>query len=356
MAITGFASVLTCAIWTRTYLQTLDPSEGCDPALLTQVWDLAVRPRGVRCTFQDSNVNLLGIDPETGYADRPLDNDGVQYGLQAVRDGSLSVDEFLDLNEHIGGFDVNGAWQAERTRASEASLERAYRGGMVTAGTATDDVGALGDTGSGGLADVPIIVLNAYTDPLGDIHDRQRAFAIRHRLRGSDGNDDANLSIWTVPVGGGLGALTELISGGPLDSDPPLVSVLDRWLTSAEDAPAKGSLAERLAAARPPEAQDRCVLPTGEIESGPGIYDDGAACTAAYPVHADPRRVAGAPLVNDVLACTLVDIDPDAYGIALDDGQLDRLGRIFPRGVCDWTAPGRSQQPPRTTWQRHDRP
>jgi hypothetical protein len=356
LAITGFGSVLTCAFWTRAYLQTLDPSEGCDPALVTQVWDLAVRPRGVRCTFQDSNVNILGTDPDTGYANRPLDNVGVQYGLQAVLDGSLSVDEFLDLNEHIGGFDINGAWQAQRTRATDESLQRAYQAGMVTAGTASAESGALGPTGSGGLADVPIILVNAYTDSVGDIHDRQRAFAVRDRLRSPDGSADPNLSIWTLSPGSGLVALANLITGGSGDGGQPVVRVLDQWLTAAEEGPVTGTWAERLAATRPSDAADRCTLPSGEVASGSGVYDDGSPCSAAYPTHEDPRRVAGAPLVNDTLACTLVQIDPHAYGTELTDSQRDRLDQIFPDGVCDWSVPGRQQQRPSGPWQIHDDP
>ncbi|HEY6532893.1 MAG TPA: DUF6351 family protein, partial [Acidimicrobiales bacterium] len=359
-AITGFGSLLTCPFWTRTYLETLDPSEGCDRALLSQVWDLAVRPRGVRCTFQDSNVNLLGTDPETGFADRPLDNVGVQYGLEALQDGVISVEQFLELNEHIGGFDINGAWQPERTRAGDDALARAYQSGMVTAGTATAEAGALGTPGSGGLAEVPVIVQNAYTDTLGDIHDRQRAFAIRDRLRSPDGAADPNLAIWTVPAGAGIAALANLITGGSVEAGLPLVQVLDEWLTRAEEDAASGrssgAWAERLAAARPVGADDRCLLPSGETVTGEGVYDAGSPCSDAYPIHSDPRRVAGALLVDDTLACTLTEIDPDAYRVGFSDDQLERVRSIFPDGVCDWDVPGREQQAPLGTWQVHDRP
>ena len=193
---------------------------------MSQVYDLAVRPRGVRCTWQDSNVNLLGTDPVTGYAARPLDNVGVQYGLEALRAGTISVDEFLDLNEGIGGYDLDGVWQPARERASEDVLDRAYAAGMATAGTATEATGALDPEASGGLVDVPIIIVNAYSDPIGDIHDRQRAFALRERLRHPDGSADPSLSIWTIPLGGDISAIAAAAERGrrgrrPADGPDP---------------------------------------------------------------------------------------------------------------------------------------
>ena len=50
-----------------------------------QVFDAVTNPKGVRCTLQDGNVNVLGTDPQTGYAYRPVDNVGVQYGLEALQ-------------------------------------------------------------------------------------------------------------------------------------------------------------------------------------------------------------------------------------------------------------------------------
>ena len=66
------------------------------------------QPDGVRCDVYDHTVNVYGSDPATGFARRPLDNVGIQYGLKvAQRRHASSVDQFLDLNEKIGGFDVD---------------------------------------------------------------------------------------------------------------------------------------------------------------------------------------------------------------------------------------------------------
>ena len=114
---------------------------------------------------------------------------------------------------------------------------------MVTGGTATADAGTLGVEGSGGLVDVPIIMLNPYTDPLGDIHDRQRAFAIRERLRRPDGTDDPSLSIWTIPAGDDVATIARQLSGGAEDAGQPIVRVLDNWLSAAEESTDRRHLA-----------------------------------------------------------------------------------------------------------------
>ena len=245
LAVTGFASPVTCLIWQATYLPNIDPSVGCNGELVRagQVYDPVTNPRGTRCTLQDSNVNLLGTDAETGFALSPLDNVGVQYGLGAQADGVIGVEEFLALNEGIGGYDVDGVWQPERTRASDEVLERAYAEGRVTAGTASADAGALSPAGAGGLIDVPVLLVNVYSDPIGDIHDRQRIFAVRDRLRLADGSENPNVVLWTLPGVVDVASLIARISGDT-DVTAEATRLLDRWLTSADEpgAPADGAV------------------------------------------------------------------------------------------------------------------
>ena len=63
---------------------------------------------GVRCTYQDNMVNVYGRDPRTGFARRPFDNVGVQYGLRAFNDGKINFAQFVDLNRRVGGHDIDG--------------------------------------------------------------------------------------------------------------------------------------------------------------------------------------------------------------------------------------------------------
>ncbi len=72
-------------------------------------------PKGARCDVYDHTVNAYGRDPKTGFARRPLDNVGVQYGLAALNAGVISKEQFLDLNERIGGFDNDGNVVSART-------------------------------------------------------------------------------------------------------------------------------------------------------------------------------------------------------------------------------------------------
>ena len=48
----------------------------CDPATVPMAirFDPVKKPDGVRCTYQDSLVNVFGRDPNTGFARRPFDN------------------------------------------------------------------------------------------------------------------------------------------------------------------------------------------------------------------------------------------------------------------------------------------
>lgn len=319
-AITGHASTGTCAMWKDLFLGAIDPTTGCDPELPTDaVYDPDANPDGARCTLQDVNVNVFGRDPDTGFARRALDNVGIQYGLGALADGAITVDEFLDLNEFVGGWDIDGVIRPERTEATEETISVAYRTGRVT--------------GEGALQDLPIILRNVYTDDAGDIHTRYQAFSIRERLR-IDGEDNPNVLLWTSPSGEDLiGSLVGSIG----DANEP-IRILDEWLTSGE---------------RPADAQNRCSLPDGTVlDGGWELYDEPGPCADAYPVHGDPRLVAGQSIAQAALKCTLTQAEREGYGVELTDDQWERLQAIFPDGVCDWSVPGVGQVEPDGTWQR----
>ncbi len=333
-AINGHLTTGTCALWSTSFVPVVDATTGCADELLAEVYDPIDNPDGVRCTLQDIAVNLVGRDPETGFGNRALDNTGVQYGWQALADGVLSIDQFLDLNEGIGGYDIDGQVVAERTEVSEEVMRTPYATGRVLSDTAA-------------LAEVPIVLVNVYTDDKGDIHDRQRIFAIRERLA-TGTETDRNLVLWTRP---GRGSLTETLLGA-VGETVGVIDVLDRWLTAAAADRSDGSQAQRLAANRPDDAVDTCVTPEGETLAGDDTYQADNACTEAYPVGSDPRQVAGASLSNDIMKCQLRPIDPGSYPVELSAEQLERLNTIFPDGVCDWSQPGIGQVPLEGSWLR----
>ena len=334
-AVNGHATDATCDLWQASFGQEVR-ADSCGPTVPPdQVFNAATNPKGVRCTLQDGNVNVLGVDPATGYAYRPLDNVGVQYGLQALDAGTITVDQFLDLNQQVGGYDANGNLVAARTVGATKAFQNAYgRGGV--------DLG-------GALWNVPIILTNPYDDPLGDIHDSFRKFSIRDRLTRPDGTPDPNLVIWTVPGPTNAGALDAQLVGALNDVTTQIV-LLDRWLTAARTDPTRSDASARLASARPASAVDRCTTPDGTVVSGPTTYQGPNACTQAYPVHGDPRTAAGAPQRNDALKCQLEPTSKATYRVAFTSAQRQRLAQVFPQGVCDWTKPSVGQVPVQGTW------
>ena len=317
-AIDGHLTPGTCRSWNDLFVGGIDPTDGCDPAIPPEDVYSEDNPDGVRCTLQDSNVAVFGTDPDTGFARRVLSSEGVQYGLRAFEAGVIDGEEFVALNEHIGGWDIDGNRIDERTVIDDEVAALGYESGAIT--------------GAGPLQDLPIILRSPYTDPFGDIHTRYHAFSIRERLRTDDGMDDPNLVLWTSAAGGGdlVGALT-----GDVGGDDP-IALLDEWLTTGE---------------RPADATNRCTLADGRVLTGGWeLYDDPGPCRAEFPVMGDPRFAAGGPATGDVIACTLAPIDQVDADLDLTDEQFDRLAEVFPNGVCDWTEPGRGHQPPAGTW------
>ena len=336
-AVNGHGSPDTCTSWVTSFLATIDPTTGCAlPA--EQVYDPAGNPDGARCTLTDSNVNLLGTDPATGFAARPLDNVGVQYGLDALASGVITVDQFLDLNATIGGYDVDGTIVPERHRADEDQLARLYATGRV-------------NSGGGDLRRIPVLTLDVYTDPSGDIHDRFRAFTLLERTRLEDGRRSPNQVLWTVPGDGGL--VAAITGDAAADVRLDMLAAAVEWLDALDDLgfPAADRSPDDLEATRPPGATDVCVTPDGERhEGGDELYEPGAPCADAYPVAGDPHSAAGQPLGSLAGKCRLADPDPDSYGVPFTEPQADRLAEVFPEGVCDWSEPGIGQVDLAGTW------
>ena len=86
-AINGHASTGTCEHVEPLVRRRREPDRRLRPAIGDKVYNAATNPDGSRCTLQDINVNVLGVDPDTGFARRPLDNVGIQYGLAALNAG-----------------------------------------------------------------------------------------------------------------------------------------------------------------------------------------------------------------------------------------------------------------------------
>jgi hypothetical protein len=84
------------------------------------LYNAATNPGGVRCTLQDYMVSMLGKRGD-GFANRPFDNVGVQYGLAALKAGTISLTQFIDLNTLVGGIDINDNPVTTRSEADVAA-------------------------------------------------------------------------------------------------------------------------------------------------------------------------------------------------------------------------------------------
>jgi hypothetical protein len=306
-------------------------AKNCDPANVpaSQVYDPVTNPKGARCTYQDNMVNVFGRDPRTGFARRPFDNVGVQYGLKALNDGVIGLDQFLDLNRRVGGHDIDGNLVPARTVGDVDALRVVYQTGRINEGGA-------------GLATLPIIDLRSYVDGTGDVHDSVHSDVMRARLKAANGTSD-NQVVVTVAS---LGTLQKDLAAvdGPLRTvTRRMLDEMDAWLAAiaADRKPAKTSL-ERVVRNRPARLVDGCY--TDKLEP----VTDRARCAELFPYAANPRLVAGEPLTTDRLKCELKAVDRRDYRPTLTDNQLADLRAVFPQGVCDYSKKGVGQGPSQT--------
>jgi len=283
-------------------------------------YDPVNRPGGVRATVYDHTVNVYGKDSR-GFALRPIDNVGVQYGLKALNDGAITVEEFLDLNANIGGLDADMKPTAARTAGDVDAIRRAYQSGRIT-------------YGGGGLASTAILEHRDYFDNAvnGDIHNKIHSYSVRERLKAANGHFDNHVILGPGPVGDNL------------------LQLMDRWLMGVVGDTSDQPKARKVVAHKPAGLADACWDDTGAKIVEPSTAFGNGRCNQLYPAGTTPRLVAGEPLADNIVKCQLKPVDPADYKVAMDAGQLSRLRQIFPEGVCDWSKPGVEQQPLKSTW------
>ena len=324
-AVNGHVSVGPCHAWDTVFNfdnTWMDPRVGCEEGTAGDVYDPATNPDGVRCTLHDYEVAVFGTRPPEawgpveqqlgrGFATRPFDNVGVQYGLAALEAGEILPEQFVDINERIGGWDIDYGWQPERSIADPSALEVAYRTGQMNDAARLDSVAMIDLRPTGN----------------NEIHTDFRSWAMRARLDAANGHH-VNHVIWTSP--------------NPLLPDPESAAaafvLMDEWLTAIEADTSSADVADAIAAARPAAAMDACWI------GGQKVTDE-AACAAAFPYYGDPRIGAGGPFTDHVLKCQLKPLDHANYSIEFSEEQWARLQAAFPDGVCDYSQPAVAQQP-----------
>src|SRR5262245_51269896 len=310
------------------------PRNNCRlPAAL--VYDPMANPTGTRCGDPDLSAAVwgttVGIPLGSRRALQPGDNVGIQYGFKAVLAGAITSEEFVTLNEKIGGFDADSNRRAARSTADLPALAIAYRAGIVASGA--------------NLGKLPIIDSRGFDEQ--GIHYIWRSFAERARIDAANGGDHANQVMWRYGTG--------LVPSTPAQIAAVTLNsflTMDTWLSNLDVTAPKATLNSvrshaDVIAAKPDTAFDLCYLTGDPTFSTP--VTDMATCDAdpRLAKHASPRQVAGGPLTEDILKCQLKPLNPAEYApVVLTGAQLARLQAAFPDGVCDWSLLGVGQQPP----------
>jgi hypothetical protein len=327
-AVDGHHDPSDCAAWDATFASVSDPTHGCGGPSSAD-YNPVTNPTGCRATLQDFMLPILGKRPPFewtsqaeqvahGFAKSPFDNVGVQYGLNALNSGGITPAQFVDLNQKIGGTDIDDHYIASRSVADPGSLKTLYSSGQVNDGR--------------GLKGVPIISLQDWSET-NEIHTSFHSWEMRARLDADNGNH-RNQIIWTYPAHGAL-------FGVAPDQFLTLQSFLlmDRWLSAMQQDHSSASLAVKVARDKPAEAVDACfTLADSEITNSD-------TCQQMFPHYGDARIAAGGPLSDDIAGCRLERLKRSSYRVSFTDAQWTEMKQIFAGGVCDWNRPGIGQQP-----------
>jgi len=309
------------------------PRNNCSlPAAL--VYDPVANPNGTRCGDPDLATAVwgttAGIPAGSLRARQTGDNVGIQYGLKALFAGAITPEEFVTLNEKIGGFDADSNRRPARSTADLPALDIAYRAGIVASG---EHLGRL-----------PIIDSRGFDET--GIHYIWRSFAERARIDADNGGNHGNQVMWRYGTGL-LPATAAQFTAVTLNS----FLTMDTWLSTLTVSAPKETLnsvrtQDEVIAAKPAAAHDLCFL-TGDPNFTTPITDF-AVCDADPRLvkHSSPRQVAGGPLAENILKCQLKPLNPADYSpVVFSATQWARLGATFATGVCDWSLPGVGQQP-----------
>jgi hypothetical protein len=266
--------------------------------------------------FDDAR-NVYGTDPATGFAKRPFDNVGVQYGFKSLIEGVITPQQFLDLNEKIGGYDADLNYVPNRVAGDLHAIARAYESGLqLSAG--------------GGLASIPILDITGGMNEDGGYHYQWFHFAQRERLSTAAG-DAANEVMWR---------------GSPVPFDTAWATFI-AWVQAKTSDRSSLSARDKVLRHKPDSAIDGCWSAPSDFIAEPQVFgrDPGTRCNQLFPSYAFPRYMAGGPLAADIIKCQLKPLERRAYSVTFSDEQWRRLLAIFPGGVCDWSKPGVERRP-----------
>src|SRR5437899_3536478 len=240
------------------------------------VYDPSSNPDGTRCGDPDLAAAVWGtINNENApghmRARQTADNVGIQYGRGALMSGAITAEEFVTLNEKIGGTDADSNPREARTTADPAALPIAYRAGILSS---CKNFGKLAITDSRGF--------DEGQPPLGafGIHYIWRSFAERARIDAAYG-DHGNQVMWRYGTG--------LLPGTAAQAAAVTLQsflTMDVWLSSLNASAPKETLNSvrthaQVVAAKPANAVDFCFL-LADTTFSTKVFDM-AVCDADAP-------------------------------------------------------------------------
>ncbi|SFD11049.1 DUF6351 family protein [Pseudoalteromonas denitrificans] len=304
-----------------------------DQGFIKKIFSPEVKQKAHWSYWQDL-TNILGID-NNGFANSVWDNQGVQYGLTALQQGTISPKEFIHLNYHIGGwkpqqemrqeqllflpFTKIPIWMtqwsthniypadkgpAKRTKASTKAIENAYRYGQIFIG----------------FNDVPTIDIHHYLEPELDMHHISTSFATRLRIL-SQAKNLNNHKIWIAHP-----------DHTPLEQ---AFLAMDEWLLKGNSKQLKM------------KTSDRCFDKNGKvIAQGDQVWNGSwnkkqlGTCAQTYPIYTNSRIQAGGPWQGSIFKCQMMSVkkamSSGLYGNIDMTVYQNELEQIFPDGVCDY--------------------
>jgi hypothetical protein len=201
------------------------------PAAL--VYDPVTNPNATRCGDPDLSAAVwgttAGIPAGSIRARQTGDNVGIQYGLKAVLAGAITPEEFVTLNERIGGVDADAnrtaaavtSGAAPRSMADLPALDIAYRAGIVSSGR--------------NLGKLAIIDSRGWDEQ--GIHYIFRSFAERARIDEANDGNHGNQVMWRY----GTGLLPGTAAQVAAVTLPSLLT-MDIWLSSLNESAPKATL------------------------------------------------------------------------------------------------------------------
>ncbi len=296
----------------------------------------------VKWSFWQDLVSVLGQD-NLGYGLSTWDNVGVQYGLLALQQKSITVDEFVDLNSKIGSWKPQTEMTAEhiwlpfgrkiplwlslwgnqnitavtqgvagRHQGSMKAMQAAYRSGQVFIGKVS----------------LPIIDVRHYLEDDLDMHHVSASFYSRLRIIEQNSHSD-NHVIW--------------ISDKNYNPAVLAFKLMDEWLLTLRNIPNIS-----VTAAKPKGLSDQCFSANGEVLfQGQNIWDgqwnnkSEGKCQTIYPMYSTSRIQAGGTWSGDMFKCQLMSvkqaIKQGLYGSVDMHSYQQQLEKVFPQGVCDYS-------------------